>query len=550
MVKELSENKRGIDNAPFVRMCYYNRLLLRSQTLLIVGFLSLLLSPAHAANWYVDPLAMGSNNGTSWPNAWTSFSSIVWGSSGVKAGDTLYLSGGGSSQTYTNTLTIGASGTSGSPITIMLDANNPAHNGMVVFDFSSTSPKCTASGIVLQKSYVTINGNVNGVAHMMITNMYNSSAIQGCYSINNYGTATTGVKLYYINTVWCNNGFALTYSTQFEIAHCNFTHILGDSCIMTIQSSGTFDANLIYSNLFSANWGPDKIQCGSGTSMFGNTFIGTYVSDPVVSGQHPDAIQCAGNYLKIYNNDFIDCLDSDIDFDCWAITSPHDIWIYNNVFKDDTNRIPSSLDAYPDYIRVYKSTSGGVVSLTNWKILNNTFVDNPNWDAVSFGHYFTWGSPTGSGNEIKNNLFYNCGSSSSFRALYIAASSGYISSTWALDGNIYYYPSVAGAYVAVNGSVQTASSWVAANEPHGKTNAVAFVDYTPFAAGNDYHLASTDTAARNSGVNLSVYFTTDKDGVARPSGGLAWDIGAYQFVIASANLTPPWPPFPSIKISP
>ena len=65
-----------------------------------------------------------------------------------------------------------------------------------------------------EQNYVTINGNVSGAAHIMITNMYNSSAIQGCYSINNGGTGTTGNKLYYISTVWCDNRFALTYSTR------------------------------------------------------------------------------------------------------------------------------------------------------------------------------------------------------------------------------------------------------------------------------------------------------------------------------------------------
>ena len=166
------------------------------QTVILgLGLLAFSVTNAYPTLWYVDPAATGStHNGTSWSTAWTSFSSIVWGSSGVKAGDTLYLSGGSTSQTYTSTLTIGASGTASSPLTIALDATNSAHNGMVIFDFSALSPKCTANGIVLQQNYVTINGNVSGAAHIMITNMYNSSAIQGCYSINNGGTGTTATS--------------------------------------------------------------------------------------------------------------------------------------------------------------------------------------------------------------------------------------------------------------------------------------------------------------------------------------------------------------------
>ena len=54
-------------------------------------------APAMAANWYVDKDAQGSNNGTSWTNAWNSLSRI----SGVSAGDTVYISGGSASKTYT-----------------------------------------------------------------------------------------------------------------------------------------------------------------------------------------------------------------------------------------------------------------------------------------------------------------------------------------------------------------------------------------------------------------------------------------------------------------
>jgi len=495
-----------------------------------LGLLVFTVTSARSATWYVDNAATGSNNGTSWANAWTAFSSIVWGSSGVKAGDTLYISGGSTSKTYTSALTIGASGSAGSPITIKLDAANSAHNGTIVFN----------NAYITVANYVTVDGSVNGASHLMITNIYDPSNKDNGRAV--WGTSTTGVKLYYITVSGCNNGFNLQYATSFEIAHCYFTHILGDSAIMTIQSPGaTFDMNLIYSNtIYSSGWGADKIQCGDGTSVFGNYFSGQLATGAEVSGQHPDSVQCAGAYLKIYNNEFVDCGDSDIDFDCWAITSPHDIWIYNNVFRVTSNRQSYySGDYYPDYIRVYKSTTGGIVSFTNWKIFNNTFVDNPNWDAVHFYLASGWGSPTGAGNEIKNNLFYNCGSSSSFRALLIQQSSGFTSSSWALDGNIYYYPSSAGAYVAINGSPQTASSWIAANEPHGKTNAPVFVRYAAYGTNNDFHLASTDAAARNAGVNLSAYFTTDKDGTNRPSSA-AWDIGAYQYGAGGSgtNLTP------------
>lgn len=41
---------------------------------------------------YIDKNATGSNNGTSWQNAWQNFSGINWNS--ISGGDTLYISGG------------------------------------------------------------------------------------------------------------------------------------------------------------------------------------------------------------------------------------------------------------------------------------------------------------------------------------------------------------------------------------------------------------------------------------------------------------------------
>ena len=92
-----------------------------------------LFSPAAilAADFYVDKDANGSNNGGSWTDAWESFADINWGS--VGAGDTIYISGGSSSKTYSETLWVGADGASGNPL-VITPGTDPGHDGDVVLD--------------------------------------------------------------------------------------------------------------------------------------------------------------------------------------------------------------------------------------------------------------------------------------------------------------------------------------------------------------------------------------------------------------------------------
>ena len=87
--------------------------------------------PVFAANHYVDKNASGSNNGSSWSNAWESFSAINWGS--INPGDVIYVSGGNDSTIYNEQLDISKSGTPASRI-VITKGFDTGHSGKVIIE--------------------------------------------------------------------------------------------------------------------------------------------------------------------------------------------------------------------------------------------------------------------------------------------------------------------------------------------------------------------------------------------------------------------------------
>ena len=97
--------------------------------LLLFLILVILPSLVSATDYYVRPTSgeYGAENGLSWETAFDGFGDIEWPSIG--AGDTLYIAGG----TYSESLTIGASGSPGNPVTVRVGQTSPYH-GMVILD--------------------------------------------------------------------------------------------------------------------------------------------------------------------------------------------------------------------------------------------------------------------------------------------------------------------------------------------------------------------------------------------------------------------------------
>jgi len=123
----------------------------------------------HTGNkFYVDKNAPGSSTGTSWTNAWKSFSSINW--SAIDPGDILYISGGTDSTVYTEQLVIGASGTSGNHV-IVRSGLTAGHNGKVIIN---TNFSIKYSIVLNTRSYVEVRDifirNANEGVHIQLSN--------------------------------------------------------------------------------------------------------------------------------------------------------------------------------------------------------------------------------------------------------------------------------------------------------------------------------------------------------------------------------------------
>ncbi|HKB87707.1 MAG TPA: hypothetical protein VKD08_16135, partial [Ignavibacteriaceae bacterium] len=134
----------------------YNNLMSTYFRLKVIGIgfaLSGFMFYAFGANHYIDKNANGSNNGTNWANAWESFAAINWSS--IQPGDFIYISGGTNSTVYNETLTVGASGANGNPITITRSTES-GHDGKVIIDGQSL----ISYGILNEssKNYITIDG--------------------------------------------------------------------------------------------------------------------------------------------------------------------------------------------------------------------------------------------------------------------------------------------------------------------------------------------------------------------------------------------------------
>ena len=153
----------------------------------------------YPSDHYVDKNATGQNNGTSWANAWQSFSSINWYS--IQPGDIIYISGGTDSTVYYETLTPQCRGTATQRITIIAGKYAPSssgHSGRVIIDgqsetrhesiffddYSGTAPAyVTVKGLECRQGTAGVNFNIDSAPGVCKGNILDSLNIYDWYDL-------------------------------------------------------------------------------------------------------------------------------------------------------------------------------------------------------------------------------------------------------------------------------------------------------------------------------------------------------------------------------
>ena len=507
----------------------------RSLTRACGCLVALAVAKAHAANWYVDPAAAGSslNTGTNWDNAWTNLTAVDWNR--IDNGDTLFLSGGETSRLYYgqwNIPSVWKKATNEASRIYVRVGQDPGHEGLVVFDGQNR----TTNGIWLtgNRSWTTFSGRgPRGSANWHFVNYVITdlvSSVQGGAIAS--ANPNTGITIEYLVVSNANNGITLNGAQSCIVRHCRVEGVRGDHAIGLGASQGLYDANLVHDNAIglyadpARSWyGPDGIQGANGVSAYRNRISGQ--PGWIMGQQHQDAFQISGSYVKIFNNDVVNSGHSMIYVDPGAVTPTvwSDYQVFNNVCRITNG----------EYYRTWCRGVGFVpwsrcLVVSNFYVVNNTFVDLPKLSAVEFWPFNA--AVVFTNIYIMNNLMLNCGVPKWNPVIWCKTNSaaGYGQAGFVVDYNLLCRGTRGDDQIVIDGQPLA--------QAHPRSGQPSFVRYAETNALNDLHLAIFDTAARSQGANLSHWFRFDADDKPRPATG-PWDIGAYQTGAETAMPAPP-----------
>jgi hypothetical protein len=413
---------------------------------------------------YIRAGATGNNDGSSWANAWNSFSAVTW-----TRGDVYYVAGG----TYTENVTISVAESNTAQI-ILKKANITDNSGDTGWNSSYATEKTIIIGtLTISNSYVSVDG-ITGSDNLNHGIKVHYTGCDGVFNGTSIVTLGSGKSSIYLNHV--------------EIEGCGYGSYDSTDGFYQNNSVPANDIQVRYSYIHNVSRNGITIGNNQGTAftdgrmgfLFENNRL-ERTGGCTYPDWHGQGVQIYGgtdNYIVFRNNKFIDITGTG--YIAFLGGSTHsNIRIYNNILYA-TDRTTYSVS--PGVITFLDSS----VSVNNVLIYNNTFYN------LELAAVTNWAA-SGSGNELKNNLWAN----SRF--------------TYGQTGFIVGYNS----YYSNTGNVPVGEVGQQNELSNPLVNAV----------GGDFRLVSGAKAIGNA-QDLSSVFATDFSGNIRNS----WDIGAHEHV--------------------
>ena len=369
----------------------------------------------YPSNYYIDgDLTTGSNNGTSWENAWQSFSAINWSS--IEPGDIIYVSGGIDSTQYNETLTIGANGTDGNPITIIAgkySSSPTGHDGRVIIDGGltrSTSIQIRANSP--GRRYIHIKGfELRHATRGVNVEDYSSNIVLDSLYIYDYqgqaGIILNGANTYTIDNTTIRNCRIVSYgyyngqTDGIYAQRCQRT-LLHDTYIHQRNQDPSAHTDCLQGYLT------------NGWVIYNNFFINDSVYSPSGGGT-PMILGSEGNNPVIIYNNFLymgGIWDPGGNYNSslwlrWYDNNPMPpTWVIHNTIVVNGPRCRAAIEEYDgiliNNILAMYSTSGGMANLEE-NLPSPILIDSTrhnlfwrSWGGAGFSGQFTGNGHTGS----------------------------------------------------------------------------------------------------------------------------------------------------------
>ncbi len=442
--------------------------------------------------YYVDRDASGTGTGLSWTNAATSLYNLDFDV--IQGGDTVYISGGSDSTTYSKDAIWDDCIIPGSVPVVVTKGWEAGHNGEVYFvsDDTLNSPTKHVLSVFFTSNVKVTNLNIYWtIPYYDVSDAYACVAVLGSdnVTIDNCNIISNGR----VGGILCNYSYHTFTNNYIKIGDANDYPNFQDGIFCGVDSKGgyTITGNEIYlGNTTDDTWHSDFIQ-------FSYDFGGTENNVTTVANNFCYSVNPGSDRMQfIYSS----TLGSNI------------FKIYNNLVVISTKELNCM---------VLLADGADADHNSSLHLFNNTFVLN--------GSTMDWGIQLGNIDTaiIKNNIMMLDNPTATNALIFwdTPSNQAYAQCQYKdIDYNIWYKrPADTDAYY-VDGAYKTWAQWQALG---WDTNS----DSAQVTFANKYGTNIADyltTTGRDAGVDLAAFFTTDILGVTRPKNAV-WDLGCLEY---------------------